>query len=217
MWRKKHSSASAQQLAGKTQWQVLLLLCQKPQTVNELAGALDLTDNAVRAQLESLMAGGLIQQIGWRPGVRRPHAEYALTDRAANLFPKAYEPAFRALVDVVTERLPEAQRREVLRDAGRRLLRQLLEKAGVRPDASLASLLKRVESADVGVHRIDEPDRTILRSCTCPLSAVTRDHPEICAIAAELLSEITGHDVCESCVKGESPQCTFEIRRETTG
>jgi DeoR family suf operon transcriptional repressor len=217
MWRKKHNSAAAQQLAGKTQWQVLLLLCQKPQTVNELAAALELTDNAVRAQLETLTAGGLVQQTGWRPGVRRPHAEYGLTERAANLFPKAYEPAFRAVVDVLTERLPEAERRAVLRETGRRLLRQLLDSADIRPDPSLPSLLKRIEGAEIGVQRIDEPERTVLQSCTCPLSAVTRDHPEICAIAAELLSELTGVQVRERCVKGDSPRCTFDIKRGTTG
>src|SRR5687768_15273411 len=89
-----------------TRGRLLLLLCRGPRTVNELMGELGVTDNAVRAQLTTLQQTGLVRQVGLRPGTRKPHAEYELTPKARELFPRAHEPVLRALVDVLRERLP---------------------------------------------------------------------------------------------------------------
>ena len=47
---------------------VLQLLRPGPGTVNDLAAALRLTDNAVRAHLANLQADGLVEAAGQRPG-----------------------------------------------------------------------------------------------------------------------------------------------------
>ena len=47
--------------------------------MNELAAALGLTDNAVRAHLLSLERDGLIHRAGTQAGFRKPHSIYALT------------------------------------------------------------------------------------------------------------------------------------------
>ena len=57
--------------------------------MNELAAALGLTDNAVRAHLLSLERDGLAHQSGTQPGFRKPHATYALTAEAEQIFPKS--------------------------------------------------------------------------------------------------------------------------------
>ena len=63
-----------ERLLESTRGQILALLRVESCTVNELAAALKLTDNAVRAHLISLERDGLIQREGSRPGLRKPHA-----------------------------------------------------------------------------------------------------------------------------------------------
>lgn len=76
-------------LLDSTRGQILTLLRNAPQTVNDLAAALKLTDNAVRAHLTSLERDGLIQRDGMEPGFRKPHVSYGLTTDAEQIFPKA--------------------------------------------------------------------------------------------------------------------------------
>ena len=78
-WRKR--------ILESTRGQILQLLRNGEQTVNDLAAALHLTDNAVRAHLLSLERDGLVHQSGTQPGVRKPHATYALTADAEQIFP----------------------------------------------------------------------------------------------------------------------------------
>ena len=77
-------------MLDSTRGQILALLRVESCTVNELAAALKLTNNAVRAHLISLERDGLIQREGSRPGLRKPHASYGLTADAEQIFPKAY-------------------------------------------------------------------------------------------------------------------------------
>src|ERR1041385_5375211 len=72
-----------------TRGQIVTLLRSAPCTVEELAGKLNLTDNAVRAHLATLERDGLVRQSGLRRGPRKPHFTYVLTDEADKLFPKA--------------------------------------------------------------------------------------------------------------------------------
>jgi len=78
-----------ERMLDSTRGQILALLRVESCTVNELAAALKLTDNAVRAHLISLERDGLIQREGSRPGLRKPHASYGLTADAEQIFPKA--------------------------------------------------------------------------------------------------------------------------------
>src|SRR4028119_1918149 len=94
---------------ASTRGRIIGLLRSSSRTVNELAAALNLTDNAVRSHLSTLERDGLVQQSGVRPGLRKPHAVYELTAEAEQLFPKAYAPLLNQVLDVLDERLaPEA-------------------------------------------------------------------------------------------------------------
>src|SRR5919199_2466967 len=101
-----------------TRGQVVTLLRRSERTVEELARALGLTDNGVRAHLAVLERDGIVRQRG---SVRRsggggkPAYVYELTEGGENLFPKAYEPALRRLLDVLSERLGSEESEALLR------------------------------------------------------------------------------------------------------
>jgi predicted ArsR family transcriptional regulator len=75
---------------SRTRGRILNLLRARPYTVNQLMAELNLTDNAVRAQLLALQHNGLVKQAGTQPGFRKPHATYALDPAAEQVFPNAY-------------------------------------------------------------------------------------------------------------------------------
>jgi predicted ArsR family transcriptional regulator len=202
---------------SSTRGQVVGLLRRGEATVNELAEALSLTDNAVRSHLSSLERDGLVQQSGKRMATRKPEALYSLTPEAGQLFPKAYDLLFNQLLHSLKSRITPAEKRELLRDVGRRL-------AGVRAPLSKfpteAELRERLKSAldvlkDLGglTELEDAGDEIVIRSFSCPLAAAVKEHPEVCQLAETLLAEIIGVPVREACVRDGAPRCLFKLSK----
>ena len=199
---------------ASTRGQIIVLLRRARHTVDELADSLGLTDNAVRSHLVTLERDGLIQQRGQRRGEGKPAQLYELTSQGERLFPKAYGPVLRQLLDVLGERISPDDVRDVLREVGRRVAaeypssaaRQADSRARVERAASLLSELgglAEVESSDGGSLRI--------RGYSCPLAAVLPGHPEACELAASLLQAATDLPVIEHCDKADPPRCCFEF------
>jgi predicted ArsR family transcriptional regulator len=87
-------------------------------TVDELAKAVALTNNGVRAHLATLERDGLVRQRGTvRPasGGGKPAYVYELTPEAEGLFPSAYEPVLGRLLDVLSEELGAQESEALLR------------------------------------------------------------------------------------------------------
>lgn len=203
----------AESVLSATKGKILVTLCWKRQTVAELAAALGLTDNAVRAQLQRLGRDGLVAKAGSRRGVRKPHVEYELTSDALTLFPRAYEPALVQVVNVMTGRLRMSASRALLLETGRRLLHEHLgEPRGRTPRQRVADVVKRLNGSNLGIEVSERAGKTVIRSCSCPIASVVAVHPEVCALFASVLGEVLGAEVSESCEKGEAARCRFEVK-----
>src|SRR3954466_6997531 len=136
---------------GQSQWgerflattrgRIVGLLRGTPQTVNDLAAALELTDNAVRAHLTTLERDGLVRQSGTRPGFRKPHLTYELTPEAGQLFPKPYAAVLEQLLAVLGKRLGPEEAEVVLREVGHRLA------AGLRGEVNGTDVRERTAQA----------------------------------------------------------------------
>jgi predicted ArsR family transcriptional regulator len=206
------NTSPPQGLPGGTGGRLLTLLCHGCRTVNELAHQLDLTDNAVRAQLGKLQRRGLVRQVGSRPGTRRPHADYELTPSARRLFPTAYEPVLRHLVEVLSVRLPPDQRDDLLKEVARRMLAAYLGQTGpLDPHARIASLLHNLGGPAAGMDLSQSDGHMIVRACGCPLASLTAATPAICELLAGVLREQLGVPVQQKCEHGSAPRCCFEF------
>jgi predicted ArsR family transcriptional regulator len=196
-----------------TRGRMVMLLRRSGRTVEELARALGLTDNGVRAHLAVLERDGIVRQRG---SVRRgsgggkPAYVYELTSEAEELFPKAYAPAFGRLLDVLAERLEPEESEALLRSVGRRLAEGKIvptDDTRARLEAA-AGVLNELG----GLAELEEQDGTlIIRGYGCPLAAVTPDHPEVCRLAEALVTEVAGVPVHECCDRSERPRCRFEV------
>jgi predicted ArsR family transcriptional regulator len=196
-----------------TRGRMVTLLRRSRRTIAELARALGLTDNGVRAHLAILERDGVVRQRGSvrrSSGGGKPAYVYELTSEAEDLFPKAYAPVLGRLLDVLAERLGLEGSEALLRSVGRRLV----EGKTVPPDSTRARL---EAAADVlselgGLAELEEQDGTlIIRGYGCPLAAVTPDHPEVCRVAEALVAEVAGVPVHERCDRSERPRCCFEV------
>src|SRR5918994_128975 len=113
-----------QKFFESTRGQLVTLLRRAGRTVEELARALNLTDNGVRAHLATLERDGIVRQRGsvrHGSGGGKPAYVYELTPEAEELFPKAYEPVLSQLLDVLAGQLGAQESEALLKSVGRRL------------------------------------------------------------------------------------------------
>jgi predicted ArsR family transcriptional regulator len=196
-----------------TRERIVTLLWRAGHTVPELAAALGIGGNTVRAHLAALQRNGLVQQHGARRGAGKPAAVYTLTPAAERLFPSAYARLLHSLLEVSSQRLGTAELDDLLRSAGRRLAVQL---APARPAPDLPG---RVEQAVAvlaelgGAPQLEQRDGAFLiQSNRCPAVAVVRAHPPLCGLMEALLSDVASADVRQQCVREGERWCVFAVQ-----
>ena len=202
-------------LLASTRGRVLALLRHENRTVNELAAALNLTDNAVRAHLLSLERDGVVRQHGTRAGRRKPHVTYRLSSEAEHIFPKAYGPLLNHLVAVISKRLTHRELRAAMRELGRAVAEDYLERVKGR------NRRERIKNAiellnDLGGSAVfhQSGGRQFIHGRNgCPLAAVTASHPQACLIIESMLAKIVALPLRTCCEYGDSPRCCFELQR----
>jgi predicted ArsR family transcriptional regulator len=199
-----------QRFLASTRGQIITLLRRSSHTVDELAQALNLTDNAVRAHLATLERDGVVQQSGVRRGSGKPASVYDLAPEAEQLFPKAYVPVLQQVLAILSERLPTDEVETLLREVGRRMAVQWKIPPG--------ELRVRLESAvEVftelgGMAELEQNDgHYSIRSYSCPLAAVAPNHQAVCRLAETLLAELVGVPVQEHCEYDGIPRCSFTV------
>jgi predicted ArsR family transcriptional regulator len=208
-WRK------TERILEKTRARIVDLLRRGPRTTDELAEALGLTDNAVRAHLATLERDGFVEAEGERREGRvgKPATIYRIVPEAEPLFSQAYLPFLTSLLGALGERLSKDQLDALLADVGSRMaasVRPLSGDLGQRVQA--ASKLLNSLGGLSSVEKADEWTGYIIQSRGCPVGAAVRERPEVCEAMVTLLSDLTGSDVRSCCNRSDQPSCCFEIR-----
>ena len=180
--------------------------------MEDLARALGLTDNAVRAHIATLERDGMVRTAGVRrgTGAGKPAVLYELPPAADAALSSAYLPMLNAMLQEVVARFAADERDRFLAAVGRRLADPLRPAPGAsHHDRMLAAVA--VLNALGGAAELEEGEVSVIRGCGCPLGAAVAVRPETCRAVEALLSEIVGAPVRECCRRGERPSCCFEI------
>jgi predicted ArsR family transcriptional regulator len=203
-------SRSDERFFASTRGQIVTLLRRARRTVEELAGELGLTDNAIRAHLATLERDGLVTQAEPRRGAGKPAFTYELTPEADRLFPDAYGVLLRQLLEVLSDQLPRDAVVAALREVGHRLAQERGTVSGPLP--------RRVEEAlaalsDLGglAEAEEQGNIWVIRGHSCPLAAAVGGTADTCLLAESLLTDLTGVPVYQRCDTGSPPCCRFEI------
>ena len=189
-----------------------------PATVEELAQAMELTDNAVRAHLSVLERDGLVRARGPRRegSVGKPAILYEVTVAAETALSRAYVPVLTALLSSLADRLPIRELRAIMRDVGHRLA------GGSGASASTAgapiTMHARAQAASEllnalgGVTTVQRDGKGYrVAGASCPLSVAVSARPEVCEAVRSMLADVTGTEVAECCQRGEKNRCSFAI------
>jgi predicted ArsR family transcriptional regulator len=187
-------------------------------TVNAIAAALGVTDNAVRLHLAALERDGLVRRRGvvHSGQVGQPAAEFEITGAGGVALSSAYPPVLTALAESIGGRLDSRAKRALFLDAGRRLAERVPSlKAGsldTRADACAELLTSLGGSVRVEHAR----GRATLVGSGCPLSSTVCAEPGACTIVEGLLERAAGLRVEQQCAHGEHPSCRFELRSDSS-
>ena len=164
----------------------------------------------MRVQLAGLERDDIVAQGANRRGARKPSATYVLTAEGEALFPKAYGPVLGELLDVLAEQTSPEALETVLRIVGRRLAaRQPV--ASQDRQARLAAAVGALNELGGLAELEAAEDSVLICGYSCPLAALVARRPEICRMAAVLLTEIAGEPVQEECERGAPPRCRFRL------
>ena len=170
-----------------------------PRTVTELAAHLGVSAVATRRHLGVLAEEGRVAECEPRATAGRPAACFALTDRAARLFPASYDRFAREALEYLTA---TEGRRGLLRFLRWRLDREadvLTAEVGDGPlPERLARLAAALSAAGFAAEvAADDGERPALRLVQrhCAIEHVAREHPEICAHEAAAFARVLGDDV----------------------
>lgn len=181
--------------------------------MQNLADSLGLTQNAVRTHLNALERDGLVRQEGVRRAVGKPAFVYVMAEEAEALFPKAYAE--------VLDRLMDRLRRDQGDDALEGLLRNVGRDAASSAPAATGPLRERIDAAVIaladlgGLAEVEERDDAFyINGFSCPLSAIVTKNPLACALAEQLVADLTGAEVVECCDRTHPPRCRFQVAKQ---
>ncbi|HET9949501.1 MAG TPA: helix-turn-helix domain-containing protein [Longimicrobiales bacterium] len=197
---------------GSTRARILRLLRRSGATIAELARALGVSGNAVRAHLAALQRDGLVRDVGAAPTGGKPAQIYDLTPAGEEAFPKAYAVVLEGLIRELRLRRGREATIEILRSVGREAARA----RGVPPAAPLEARVGDAAEALRTLGGDAEVLRTAggweIRGYGCPLSAVVMREADACRLAEGLVAELTGARVSERCDRsGSRPCCVFAV------
>jgi DeoR family transcriptional regulator, suf operon transcriptional repressor len=189
------------------------LLRRGGHTVDEIASALDLTDNAVRVQLAAMERDGLVRRSGLRRGATRPAHLYELTPELEHLLSGAYVPLLHQLVRAVAERESVERFDALMRQAGRGLATELPMHIPDGPLELRVAAASQLLNQELGaLTEVETPDgHYVIRGHGCPLAALTGKQPGVCHAIESLLAQLLQTRVHECCDRGGQPRCCFEI------
>ena len=197
-------------MLGRTRARLLRLVRRSPASINDLAQAVGITDNAVRGHVAAMERDGLVREESQRATGGKPARVYDLTQEGEELFPKAYALVLQEMIAMVRDRDGDEAAVAMLREVGQRL--------GEGGAAANATEAARVAAASAVLESLGgsiEAERSngswVLRSAGCPLSRVVSGAPEACGLVESMVAEITRRPVREICDRSGRPRCAFRI------
>jgi predicted ArsR family transcriptional regulator len=198
-----------------TRQQVLTLLKKNsPMTVAEMSRQMDITHMAVRQHLMYLERKGNIKYKVKKSGIGRPVFQYRLTEKADEIFPKAYG-EFLADVLTVVEDMEGKEKLATIFRGRKDLLVQKYGKALSKGEnvSERVKILAGLLDADGAMAEVKEENGSIrLLEYNCLLQRVAEKYPEVCDHELELYRDLLGKDVVRAqCLRDGGASCEYII------
>lgn len=203
------SSPHIEKRAG-TRERIIEILLKDQRTIEELAGLLGMTRNAVRSQIALLQRAGTVVVSGEVKGSRRPAALFGIHAGAEVGSSQASQAVLSQLVSVLSDRLPARQLESIMKRVGQGLAATVPLPPGSAREriAGAVNILRSLGShAEVSEAR----GTFVITGNGCPISKAVSVNARSCVVMESFLGRLTGLPVTEHCDHGAHPSCRFEI------
>jgi predicted ArsR family transcriptional regulator len=198
-----------------TREKILFLLKKKgPLSIDDLSRQMGITPMGIRQHLISLERKGLVDYIARRYGVGRPAFLYKLTEKADDLFPKAYHKFILTTLKELEKNEGRDKVDEIFRWRKEKILKD--KKEALSEKKSLQDrvfALKDVLESDGYLVDLDMDDNNfILKEFNCPIARVASEYREACKYELQVYRELLRKEVTrQECIAEGSPSCTYVI------
>jgi predicted ArsR family transcriptional regulator len=202
--------------AGSTKDEIVKLLRQRGSlTAGDLAREVGITSVAVRQHLDVLTASGLVAAATERRPIGRPRRVYSLTERADELFPKAYHTLANVILEQLQERVGGGGVLELFDDRRRWLERQYRPRVEGKCLAERVATVAQIQEENGYMAEWEQRDdgSFVLREHNCPICKVACNFPQACQKEMELLANLLDADITreQHMARGDR-MCSYVIR-----
>lgn len=198
-----------------TREKILILLKKSgSMTVEELSRRVGITPMGVRQHITSLEKRGFVSYEAKKHGIGRPVFLYRLTEKAAELFPRAYGKLLITLLDAVEATDGRKKVDALFRHRKEAIFKERRSKMpeGAPLGEKLESLFEILENEGYIAELKESEKNYILRQFNCPIALIAARYKEACKYELQLLRELLGADVARTeCIAEGDTSCSFNI------
>ena len=198
-----------------TREKILLLLKKNgPLSIDSLSKELNITSMGIRQHLLSLERKGLIEYITKRQGIGRPAFLYKLSEKAVDLFPKAYESFIFHLLKDVEKHEGRDKIGEIFNWHKTRVLKDAKEVLSDKKTIheKVVGFKDFLESSGHIAELHSSNNHYTLKIFNCPLYRIAMGYKEACQFDMLLFRDLFGKEVVrEECIINGDTSCTYTI------
>jgi predicted ArsR family transcriptional regulator len=197
---------------------IMLLKRSGPMPIDRLSKELDITSMGIRQHLLSLERRGLIEYIIRKQGIGRPAFLYKLTDKADEIFPKAYQSFIIQMFNDIEKSEGRDKIEDIFKWRKNRLLKDMKEslsdKKGIQD--KVYTLRDILESSGYMVDLTETDTSYTLKEFNCPIYRVALEFREACRYEPQIYKDILGREVKRlSCLADGDSSCTYVIPKNS--
>jgi predicted ArsR family transcriptional regulator len=201
-----------------TRQRIIEFLKEKAQaTVDELAGAVNLTPMAVRHHLNVLQAENLITAplVRRQCGPGRPSQVYQLTEAADELFPADYYSLTDYLLNELNTRLGGNGLEELFKSIAVRLANEAPPpRENQSFEERLNELITFLGKKGFVVDWEAEGDAYMIHAYSCPYRQVAKEHGQVCLLDKQVISTMLNTTPTRvACLATADDHCTYRVSR----
>jgi DeoR family transcriptional regulator, suf operon transcriptional repressor len=196
------------------------LLTHQRCTINDLAEAVGINPISVRHHVTKLEASGLVTSEEERHGVGRPRRLYFLTEKGMENFPTRYLRLTVRLLEQLKETLPESMVDNLFAQVANDLVADYtadLDLDGVPMEERLDIVKDLLKTEGFTMEWERQEDGYHIREVNCPYYHVGQNHPEVCSVDQNLISNVLNVPVEKiKCILNGDSLCTFVVPANPT-
>jgi predicted ArsR family transcriptional regulator len=193
---------------------IMLLKKNGPLSIDDLSKELNITSMGIRQHLLSLERKGIIDYVTKRQGIGRPAFLYKLTDRADDLFPKAYHEFIIQVFKDIEKNKSREMIDNIFKWRKNRILKEMRDALSEKKtlDEKVDSFKDILESKGYLVEMDNSNNHYTLKQFNCPIYRLAYEYTDACRYELQMYRELFGKEVSrEECLAEAGTSCTYFI------